>query len=189
MGDDDNLTTLKAQSRAACLRARDGAGERARAAAATRLYARLHGLRGRTIAAYLPIGSEASPLGTMRVLAKDNCICVPIVTAKGAPLRFREWWPGCPLDKGSFGVMVPVEGGWRVPDVLIVPMVGFDDAGGRLGYGGGFYDRTLAGLREASVIGFALEAQRLDRVPRGKHDMELPLIVTEAGVFGAATRV
>ncbi|WP_299817124.1 5-formyltetrahydrofolate cyclo-ligase [uncultured Jannaschia sp.] len=189
MGDDANLTAIKAQSRAACLRARAGVGERARAAAATRLYARLRGLNGRTIAGYLPIGSEASPLGAMRVLGKDNRICVPVVTAKGAPLRFREWWPGCPLEKGVFGVMVPVDGGWRVPDLLIVPMVGFDDAGGRLGYGGGFYDRTLAGLPQAMAIGFALEAQRLDPVPRGAHDMELPLIVTEAGVFGAATRV
>ena len=189
MGDDANLTALKAQLRAACLRARAEVGAPARAAASTRLYARLRGLRGHTIASYLPIGSEASPLGTMRVLAKDNRICVPVVTAKGAPLRYREWWSGCPLERGPFGTLTPTEGGWRVPDVLIVPMVGFDDAGGRLGYGGGFYDRTLAGLRQATVIGLALEAQRLDRVPRGTHDMDLPLIVTEAGVFGAATRV
>ncbi len=150
--------------------------------AGTRLYARLMGLRGRTIAGFLPIGSEADPTHAMRVLAKDNRVCVPVVTARGAPLRFREWWPGCPLETGAFGVSVPTEGGWRVPDVVIVPLVGFDATGARLGYGGGFYDRTLAGLRDALVVGFALEAQRVEALPQEPTDVRLPYIVTDAGV-------
>lgn len=150
--------------------------------AATRLYARLMALRGRMIAGFLPIGSEADPTQAMRSLSPDNRICVPVVTAKGAPLRFREWWPGCPLEEGPFGIPIPTEGGWRVPDVVIVPLVGFDVRGGRLGYGGGFYDRTLAGLRDALVLGFALDAQRVDRVPQEATDVALPYIVTDAGV-------
>ncbi|SDZ11703.1 5-formyltetrahydrofolate cyclo-ligase [Jannaschia faecimaris] len=150
--------------------------------AATRLYARLMGLRGRTIAGFLPIGSEVDPRGAMRSLAKDNRVCVPVVTARGAPLRFREWWPGCPLETGDFGVSVPTEGGWRVPDVVIVPLLGFDPQGGRLGYGGGFYDRTLAGLREALVVGFALEAQRIDSIPQEPTDFQLPYVITDVGV-------
>lgn len=150
--------------------------------AGTRLYARLMALRGRTIAGFLPIGSEVDPTQAMRSLFPDNRICVPVVTAKGAPLRFREWWPACPLEEGPFGVPIPTEGGWRVPDVVIVPLVGFDVRGGRLGYGGGFYDRTLAGLRDALVLGFALDAQRVDRVPQEATDVPLPYIVTDAGV-------
>ncbi|WP_281825770.1 5-formyltetrahydrofolate cyclo-ligase [Jannaschia rubra] len=189
MGDDASLTARKAQLRRSCIAARDAVGPNPRAVAATRLFARMWGLRGRTIAGYLPIGSEADPTGVMRVLSRDNRICVPVVTGKGAPLRFREWTPGCALETGPFGVSVPIDGGWRVPDLLIVPMVGFDAAGGRLGYGGGFYDRTLSGLRDADVVGFALEAQRIDAVPAGRHDITLPWIVTDAGVFGTGAEV
>lgn len=172
--------------RTACLAARERVGPLERAAAATRLYARMAALRGRTIAFYLPIGSEADPRLVMAALSHDNRICVPVVTASGAPMRFREWWPGCALETGPFGVSVPVEGGWRVPDVLVVPLLAFDAAGRRLGYGGGYYDRTLAGMGEADVLGFALEAQRVARVPVDATDVRLPWVVTEAGAFPAA---
>ncbi|WP_298433984.1 5-formyltetrahydrofolate cyclo-ligase [uncultured Jannaschia sp.] len=180
---DANPPARKAQLRTACIAARDGVGREARAAAATRLFARMMDVRGRTIAGYLPIGSEADPRGTMAVLSRANRICVPVVTARGAPLRFREWWPGCPLEVGAFGVSVPVEGGWRVPDILIAPLVGFDAGCGRLGYGGGFYDRTLAGLRDAQAIGLAFEAQRVDSIPREATDMPLDAVITEARVY------
>lgn len=169
--------------RKVCLAARDAAGPKARAAAATRLYARMADLRGRTIAGYLPIGSEVDPRRVMRVLARDNRICVPVVTVRGAPLRFREWWPGCALETGPFGVQVPVEGGWRVPDLVIVPLVGFDSTGARLGYGGGFYDRTLAGLGAADIVGLAVEAQRVPSLPVEATDIRLPWIVTDRGVL------
>lgn len=166
-----------------CLAARDMARPEARAAAATRLWARLRHVQGAVIAGYLPIRSEVDPRRTMAALAHDNRLCVPVVTGKGAPLRFREWWPGCPTAPGAFGVEEPVEGGWRVPDVLIVPMVGFDAQGGRLGYGGGFYDRTLVGLRGARAVGVAVDGQRVEAVPRADTDVLLTEIVTESGVY------
>ncbi|PWJ21100.1 5-formyltetrahydrofolate cyclo-ligase [Jannaschia seohaensis] len=176
---------MKAQLRKRCLAAREAAPITARAAAAVRLYARLMHLKGRTIAGYMPIGSEVDPTRVMRALSLDNRICVPVVTSKGAPLRFREWTPGCEMAPGAFNVPEPVEGGWRVPDVVIVPMCGFDASGARLGYGGGFYDRTLAGLSDALIVGLAVEAQRLPQIPRGPHDVLLPYIVTDRGVVGA----
>ncbi|WP_308916996.1 5-formyltetrahydrofolate cyclo-ligase [Jannaschia sp. LMIT008] len=172
----------KAQVRRACLAARDASDPLARAAASVRLFARLRHLRGLVIAGYLPIGSEASSVATMAALSRDNTLCVPVVTAKGAALRFREWWPGCALETGAFGVSVPVEGGWRVPDLLIVPVVGFDASCARMGYGGGFYDRTLAGLPAATAIGLAVEAQRADRIPLEPTDVHLHHVVTNARV-------
>lgn len=169
-----------------CLAARDAAPSLARAAAAVRLWSRLRDLRGALIAGYLPIRSEVDPRRAMAVLSRDNRLCAPVVTAKGAPLRFREWWPGCPTAPGAFGIEEPTEGGWRVPEILIVPMVAFDAAGGRLGYGGGFYDRTLAGLNGARAVGLAIEAQRVDAIPRAPTDVQLSEIVTEAGVYPAA---
>jgi 5-formyltetrahydrofolate cyclo-ligase len=183
MDADARLTREKAQLRRRCLEARAGAAPQARAAAATRLFARLMSLRGQTIAGYLPIGSEVDPTRAMRALYGANRLCVPVVAAEGAPLRFREWTPGCATEKGPFGIHVPVEGGWRVPDVLIVPLVAFDESGARLGYGGGFYDRTLRGLPRATAVGLAVEAQRVPRLPRGPHDVPLPWIVTERGAF------
>jgi 5-formyltetrahydrofolate cyclo-ligase len=125
----------------------------------------------------------------MRALSFDNRICVPVIAAPGAPLRFREWWPGCPLKVGAHGVPVPSDGAWRVPHVAIIPLLGFDAAGRRLGQGGGFYDRTLAVMPELHAVGLAVEAQRLDHVPTGPHDRPLREIVTEAGVHRAAPPV
>ncbi len=183
MGDDASLSERKAQLRRAAKAARDGASPLARAAAATRLYARLMHLRGAVIAGYLPIGSEVDPRHAMAALGRDNRMCVPVVASRGAPLRFREWWPGIALEKAAFGVDVPTEGGWRVPDIVIVPLLAFDADGGRLGYGGGFYDRTLPGLNGARAIGLAVEAQRMDTLPLAGTDVTLSEIVTEAGVF------
>ncbi|KIT16169.1 5-formyltetrahydrofolate cyclo-ligase [Jannaschia aquimarina] len=178
----DSFTDLKRQARKQSLDARKAATREARASAATRLWAQLRETRGVVIAGYMPKGSEVSPLTAMRALWRDNTICVPVVTAEGAPLRFREWWPGCPTEEGAFGVEIPTEGGWRVPDILIVPLVAFDAGCNRLGYGGGFYDRTLAGLANARTIGLAVEAQRLVQVPREANDRALDYVVTESGV-------
>ena len=86
---------------------------------------------------------------------------------------------------GDFGALIPVEGAWVEPQVLIVPLVGFDARGYRLGYGGGFYDRTLEGLRargEVLAVGFAFAAQEMAEVPIEPTDQRLDVMVTETAV-------
>jgi 5-formyltetrahydrofolate cyclo-ligase len=174
----------KAQLRSTARAARARVGLVPRAAAGVRLWAHLRGLRGEVIAGYLPMGSEASPVGAMRAWSRENRICVPVPQPAG-PLRFREWWPGCPLEAGPHGVPVPTEGAWRVPGVVVVPMVAFDMEGRRLGQGGGHYDRTLAADASIRAVGLALWAQRVEAVPAEPHDVALREIVTEKGVLRA----
>jgi 5-formyltetrahydrofolate cyclo-ligase len=109
---------------------------------------------------------------------------MPVVTGPGERLRFRLWTPESPMTDGGFGTRVPAAGDWVEPAVLIVPLLAFDRRGFRLGYGGGFYDRTLAALRAAgpvTAIGFAFAAQEVPQVPTDATDQRLDLIVTEAG--------
>jgi len=104
------------------------------------------------------------------------------------PLRFRIWEPGCLMIAGEFGAQIPESGDWMEPEIVIVPLVAFDRNGGRLGYGGGFYDRTLEMLRAKRptlAIGFAYEAQEDAGLSLEQTDQPLDLIVTEAGVLNA----
>jgi 5-formyltetrahydrofolate cyclo-ligase len=108
---------------------------------------------------------------------------VPVIGAAGQPLSFRRWRPGAAMVAGPFGALIPEAGDDVVPEVLIVPLVAFDRAGNRLGYGGGFYDRTLEGLRAARptfAIGFAYAAQEAEALPLEPTDQPLDAIVTEA---------
>lgn len=144
--------------------------------------------RGRVIAGYMPIRTEIDPLPAMTTLARTNRICVPVVQGTAQPLRFVEWTPGCTLEAGAFGAMIPVGTAELVPDTLIVPLVAFTPDCYRLGYGGGFYDRTLEGLRAAGTamaVGFAYAAQRADTLPLEATDQPLDAIATQAGVIRA----
>ena len=136
------------------------------------------------IAGYLPIRSEASPLRAMaRAVAQNQPVCVPVVIGDGQPLMFRSWKPGSALKKGAFGVMVPSEGAWISPTVIICPLLAFDRFGYRLGYGGGFYDRTLANrIDNCLAVGLAFDEQECDRVPTGVYDEKLDAVVTESGI-------
>ncbi len=142
--------------------------------------------QGQVIAGYMPIRTELDPRPAMSVLAEAAPVSVPVIEAAGRPLRFRAWTPDAVMVDGPFGARVPERGDWLTPTVLIVPLVAFDAAGNRLGYGGGFYDRTLEGLRAARptrAIGFAFAAQQVDAVPTEPTDQPLDAIVTEAGVI------
>ena len=109
---------------------------------------------------------------------------MPKVVDKYQPLQFREWWSDAPMKKGAYAIPVPDNTPCIVPDVLIVPMVGFDMRGYRLGYGGGYYDRTLAGYSHAPcTIGVAFELQRIETVHPQSHDVAMHYVVTEAGIF------
>ncbi len=111
---------------------------------------------------------------------------VPVIPGAAQPLVFRRWHPGAVMVPGAFGALIP-EGGEEVePDVLIVPLLAFDRRGYRLGYGGGFYDRTLELLRAkgpVTAIGFAFATQEIESVPIEPTDQKLDLIVTEREVF------
>ncbi|MBV7409115.1 5-formyltetrahydrofolate cyclo-ligase [Maritimibacter sp. DP1N21-5] len=142
--------------------------------------------RGRPIAGYLPIRTEVSPIPVMAKFAAFGPVGVPVVAAKHTPLTFRGWSPDVATAAGAFGADVPIDGEDVVPEVLIVPLVAFDRNGGRLGYGGGFYDRTLEVLRRQRrtiAIGYAYGAQEVASVPLEPTDQPLDMIVTEAGIL------
>lgn len=175
-------TALAARQRAFDARARTGAV----AAATTHLLARIGPAAGLTVAGYMPMRTELDPLPAMAALhAAGARICVPVIAGRGLPLEFRAWTPDVPLVDGPFGARVPATGDWLVPDTLIVPLVGFDGACNRLGYGGGYYDRTLARLKAARpirAIGFAFAGQSLPAIVPEPTDVALDAVVTEAGV-------
>ena len=108
---------------------------------------------------------------------------LPEVQGKGRPLQFRQWWPGVAMVPGALGIPAPVDTDLVVPDAAFVPLVGFDGAGYRLGYGGGYFDRTLAALaRKPLTVGVGTEAARLPTIHPQPHDVPMDFIVTEAGV-------
>jgi 5,10-methenyltetrahydrofolate synthetase len=108
---------------------------------------------------------------------------LPEVAGKGQPLRFRRWWPGVAMVPGALGIPAPAGTDLVVPDAALVPLVGFDGAGYRLGYGGGFFDRTLAALAvKPLAIGVGSDAARLATIHPQPHDVPMDFIVTETGM-------
>ena len=140
--------------------------------------------KGAIIAGYWPMGDEMDPRPLMLALAsRGHAMALPVTPPRGQPLAFRAWAPGAALRPGPMGTSEPAEGAALRPDILLVPLLAFDRAGRRLGYGGGYYDRTLAALPGAKAIGIAYAGQEMPEVPAGPQDMRLPLIATEAGVI------
>ncbi|MFD0980146.1 5-formyltetrahydrofolate cyclo-ligase [Tropicimonas aquimaris] len=186
-----SVVELKAQARRDAMVRRAEAHAAHRESASDALTRALGSLREQVISGYLPIRTEADPLPAMKALAGANRICVPVIQGPGQPLVFKEWRPGCALEEGPFRVMVPRDGDWLVPKVLIVPLLAFDPRFHRLGYGGGFYDRTLESLRAAGpirAVGFAYGAQRVEALPPEPTDQPLDEVVTEAGAVPLAPR-
>lgn len=141
---------------------------------------------GKVISGYMPIRTEISPLPAMLGMIGHAPMTVPVIQGDRLPLIFREWRPDAPMIDGPFGALVPAEGAFLTPQVLIVPLLAFDRHGYRLGYGGGFYDRTLEALRlEGPVlaVGYAFAGQEVAEVPRDAHDQPLDMIVTEEGAL------
>jgi len=146
----------------------------------------LAGYRGVPVSGYAQMRSEIDPTAAMEEASAHGSVCLPVIVEKDAPLTFREWSPGCEMVEGTFGARVPSSGKIVIPEIVIVPLLAFSRAGGRLGYGGGFYDRTLELLRASKptlAIGFAYAAQEMDDIPLEATDQPLDLIVTENGVI------
>jgi 5-formyltetrahydrofolate cyclo-ligase len=145
----------------------------------------LVGMSGRTIGFYWPFKAEFDPraLVTQLLATAPWRAALPVVSARNAPLSFRPWTPECEMESGVLGIPIPKTLDTLVPDVLLAPLVGFDAANYRLGYGGGYFDRTLAALSpRPQVIGVGFELSRLESIHPQPHDVAMDLIVTEAGV-------
>lgn len=166
------------------LRRSEAAGTADQEAARRALRQVLAGTQG-PVSFFWPIRTEIDARPVMEALAEERTVCLPITQGRAA-LDFRRWTPGTELVEDGFGVPIPVATPLVIPAVLVVPMLGFDEAGHRLGYGGGYYDRTLAELRPRGpvlAVGFAFEAQRLDQpLPAEPTDQPLDILVTDAGV-------
>ncbi|WP_104492564.1 5-formyltetrahydrofolate cyclo-ligase [Paracoccus denitrificans] len=172
---------VKGGLRQAALSARAQGGDDA--ALTRHLIAALAPHRGKVLAGYWPMRGEADPRPAMA--AHEGPVCLPVVTGPARPLEFRAY--DGRLEPGRFGTShPPADSPVLVPEVLIVPLAGFDRAGHRLGYGGGFYDRTLAGLRAqrpVAAIGLAYAVQEIRAIPAEATDQPLDLIVTDRGVI------
>lgn len=136
------------------------------------------------VAGFWPIKDEIDIRPLMAELANQGChLALPVVQARGKPLLFRAWSPGEPLEPGVFGTLQPfAHSAVLEPDILIVPLLACDEAGWRLGYGGGFYDRTLALLRarrKVTAVGVGFNAQLIAAVPHGPEDQPLDWLLTD----------
>jgi 5,10-methenyltetrahydrofolate synthetase len=145
---------------------------------------------GRIVSAYWPFRGEPDLRPWLeQVWARGGRAALPVVLAKGTPLSFRLWRAGAPLVRGVWNIPVPAEGEEVVPDIVIAPLVGFDRDGYRLGYGGGFFDRTLAALPGRQAIGVGYSAAILPTIHPQWHDVPMQVIVTESEVLEPARKV
>jgi 5-formyltetrahydrofolate cyclo-ligase len=147
---------------------------------------------GAIVSGFSPMKSEISPLPLLRRLADAGLsLALPVVTGRGQPLVMRAWSFGTPLVSGVWGIREPpADAPELYPDILIVPLLAFDRRGYRLGYGGGYYDRTIARLRTmkpVTAVGIAFSAQQIEDVPITPRDERLDLVLTEAGTIDFRT--
>lgn len=191
MTEDTPPPSSKTELRAAARRVRREAAARLGVAAGTALAglaASLGLASGATVAGYWPLDGEIDPRPLMAALAGlGHRLALPVVAERGGLLEFRRWSPGEALEPGPHGTRhPPAQAGTVAPAALLVPLLAFDRRGFRLGYGGGYYDRTLAELRRGGsilAVGLAFAAQEVERVPADPWDMPLDLVATEQGVI------
>ncbi|EAQ36716.1 5-formyltetrahydrofolate cyclo-ligase [Nitrobacter sp. Nb-311A] len=182
----------KEELRAAALARRDALSVEQRAAAAVAIAARMPPLvttSSTVIAGYAPIRNEIDPAPLMqKFAARGAVLAMPAISRPDAALVFRMWKPGEALVRGALGTYEPpADIAEVVPDIVLVPLAAFDPAGHRIGYGAGYYDRTLEALRQHKAIvaiGLAFSVQEIPRVPALSHDVRLDYVLTEASVFG-----
>jgi 5,10-methenyltetrahydrofolate synthetase len=185
----DDIKTWKAALRKELLARRTAVSDTDRAAwnaAITRhLIDGFPQLAGLTTGIYWPYQGEFDPRLAMHHFRSLGAMsALPEVVNKGEPLQFRQWWPGVAMTTGVYDIPVPDGTGVVVPQALIMPPVGFDGAGFRLGYGGGFYDRTLASIAPRPLtIGVAYELSRVETIRPQAFDLAMDYVVTERGIF------
>jgi 5-formyltetrahydrofolate cyclo-ligase len=141
-------------------------------------------LHAGTIAFCMPIRAEADCRPLVEHLIKVGWqAAMPVVHTLNAPMEFRAWWPAAPMTADPFGIPVPATELAANPDVILLPLVAFDAAGYRLGYGGGYFDRTLSAMNPRSLsVGVGFDLAAVKDIHPERHDIPLDLIVTESGI-------
>ena len=139
--------------------------------------------KGAIVAGYAPVRDEADPRLLMDAIARrGHLIALPVVGGRAGALSFHEWKEGDPTSLNAYGIAEPVAAGTPLePRVILVPLLAFDASGHRLGYGGGYYDRTLERIR-VRAIGIAYAGQEVKELPHARHDRRLDMILTEHGL-------
>jgi 5-formyltetrahydrofolate cyclo-ligase len=167
-----------------------GAHRAASAAIARRLTARFMPANPGIVGCYWPFRHEFNCLPVMRrIVALGGEVALPVVIRPRHPLEFRRWTPQAEMAKGVWDIPHPAEGPAVHPTTLLIPLVGFDADGYRLGYGGGFYDRTLAAMpHRPTTWGVGFELGRLETIHPQDHDVPMDHIVTETGLINLAER-
>ena len=178
-----DLTEAKRAARAHALAVRAGFDPGCGAALAARVLREVPPPPGTVVSGFWPMGQEIDIRPLLHALhERGHPIVLPETPKRGNPLIFRLWRPGDVLVAERFGTMRPT-GEARLPDFLLVPLLAFDRHGNRLGYGAGYYDRTLVTLPGRFRLGVAYAAQELDEVPADHYDARLDAVATECGVI------
>lgn len=181
----NDVTRWRKAERQRLISARLAVPAHERSASSQRIVEKLTAAIGRVkdqlIGVYWPIRGEPDLRGWMAdIVEAGGRIALPVVIKKGWPLEFRRWAPGDPMERGVWNILVPSHGPAVQPGVVIAPLVGFDDAKYRLGYGGGFFDRTLAVMpARPLVIGVGYAASRLGSIYPQAHDIAMDMIITD----------
>ncbi|MCC6947753.1 MAG: 5-formyltetrahydrofolate cyclo-ligase [Bradyrhizobiaceae bacterium] len=182
-----DIAARKTELRTEALARRDALAPEARAAAAEAIAARplpVAPRAGTIVSGFMPIKSEINPLPLLRRYAEAGAqLALPKIVGRGQALSMRAWSIGAPLVKGQWNICEPDAAAPEVePDIMIVPLAAFDRQGHRIGYGAGYYDRTIQSLRAkkpVTAIGIAFAMQEFDEVPALSHDARLDLVLTE----------
>jgi 5-formyltetrahydrofolate cyclo-ligase len=182
------LAEMKAEARRAALERREGCDPALGLALTEIVLREAPPPAGAVVAGFWPMGREINIRPLLMVLAaRGHRVALPVTTKRGLPLVFRRWRPESSLVRGPFGTQQPgPEAEALTPDWLLVPLLAFDRAGRRLGYGAGYYDRTLAALPRAFALGVGFAAQELPEVPAGPDDMSLQAVATERELIRVA---
>src|SRR5699024_7759273 len=169
----DKRMAMKPEQRKACNSAIEAA-----------LFPLLANSGARIVSLYWPFKGEFNTRNLMQRLHDNGIgVALPDVVTPKAPLVFRPWHPDMPRRRGVYGIPVPDTDEETLPEAVIAPLIGFDSAGYRLGYGGGYYDRTLAKLAPVKlIVGVGFECCRIDTVKPTAHDIPMHVIVTENGL-------
>lgn len=162
--------------------------DEASAAIVAHLLANLPEMASRTVGFCWPVKNEPDVRAALAAWRRrGGRAALAVVVAENEPLAFRHWQPDTPLVPDRYGIPTPADGAWLTPEALLLPLNAFDAAGFRLGYGGGYFDRTLAALTPRPLaVGVGFEINRVDSIRPEAHDQRLDWIVTEKGVFRPA---